>query len=138
MPYATAQDMIDEFGEPQLVELTDRADPPAGTVDTALAERAIATVSAEVDGYCGGRYALPLSPVDPTVKSIVLDMARYRLFTNAPPDEVTDRNKAALAKLRDIEAGRLRLSSAVAGQMARGANLVEVAAGERVFSRGAR
>lgn len=138
MAYAVTQDLIDSFGEAELIDLTDRDDPPTGAVVEAVATREIAAAAAEVDGYCTGRYALPLAPVDLLVKSIVLDLARYRLYTRTPPDDVAERAKTARAQLRDINAGKLRLMAAAASVTAPGAGLVEMVTSERIFARDVR
>lgn len=138
MAYAVTQDLVDSFGEAELIDLTDRDDPATGAVVSAVATREIAAASAEVDGYCTGHYALPLAPVDLLVKNIVMDLARYRLYTRAAPDEVVERAKTARAQLRDINAGKLRLTAAVADATAPGVGLVEMVTNDRVFSRDVR
>lgn len=138
MAYAVTQDLLDTFGEVELIDLTDRDDPPTGAVVDAVATREIAAAAAEVDGYCTGRYALPLAPVDLIVKNIVMDLARYRLYTRTVPDEVTERAKTARAQLRDINAGKLNLTAAAAGATAPGVGLVEITTSDRLFTRDAR
>lgn len=135
MAYAVPQDLVDSFGEAELIDLTDRGDPPTGAVVDAVAAREIAAAAAEVDGYCVGRYTLPLAPVDLIVKNIVMDLARYRLYTRQPPDEVAERAKVARAQLRDINAGKLRLTAAGADASAPGVGLVEMVTNDRVFAR---
>ena len=61
MPYATVTDLQDRLGVPRLVQLTDLADPSVGLVDPAVAQKALDDAEAEIDGYLGGRYALPLA-----------------------------------------------------------------------------
>ena len=114
MAYATLQDLIDRFGEAELTYHTDKADPPAGEPDQVLVARALADAEAIVDRHLAGRYALPLSAVDPSLTKIACDLARYFIQGDAvEKDGVVDRNhRAALQALRDIADGRTRLQLA--------------------------
>ena len=58
MNYATVQDMVDRFGERELVQLTDSA---LLAVQAAPAERALADAQALADGFVGRVYRLPLA-----------------------------------------------------------------------------
>ena len=60
MPYATQQDMIDRFGELELVQLTDTVNIPPCAVNTARVEVKLGDAQAFVDGYVGQVYRLPL------------------------------------------------------------------------------
>ena len=60
--YATRQDMISRFGEEEIRLLTDR-DGSAGAIVDAVLDQVLADASAEIDGYIGGRYRLPLVTV---------------------------------------------------------------------------
>lgn len=104
MPYATRQDLIDRFGVEEMTQLTDR--DGSGTLDPALLDRALATADGLIDGYLAGRYALPLDPVPAPLAVIAADLARYELYDDAVPDLVRDRRDAAIARLKDLAAGR--------------------------------
>lgn len=140
MSYATVADLTAEFGEPEIRELTDRAEPPAGAVDSTVALRALAVADAEIDGIVGLRYAVPMASPPAIIKTIALDLARASLYTNAMPETVALRQKNARGLLAQIGAGKLQLgvsATLVPSPLATGA--VEMAdAVERVFSRGAR
>src|SRR5271165_430580 len=112
MPYATAQDLIDRFGETELVQLTDRSDPPAYAIDQAVASSALATASAEMDGYICVKYALPLSAVSPVLVDLACDIARFRLYSVRATEEVQKRYDAALARLKEIARGTFKLDAA--------------------------
>lgn len=58
MNYATPQDLIDRFGERELVQLTD---PDLLAVNTAAVQRALDDAQAYLDGFVGRVYALPLA-----------------------------------------------------------------------------
>ena len=121
MIYATVQDMIDRFGEPEMIQLTDPAEQAA--VQPARIELKLQDAHALADGYLGRVYALPLAgcakPVGvgavqyvppPQLTRIVCDVARYYLYDDlAPESEVYRRFKQATAELQAIADGRARL-----------------------------
>ena len=122
MQYATVQDMIDRFGEPEMIQLTD-ADNQA-TVQSARIQLKLDDAHALADGYLGRVYALPLAgcakPVGgvgaveyvapPQLTRIVCDVARYYLYDDlAPESEVYRRFKTATTELQAIADGKARL-----------------------------
>lgn len=131
--YATRQDMIDRFGERELVELTDRHDAPLGLIDDAVESQARVRASAEIDTYVRVRYALPLPLVPERLIDIACDIARYHLYVNGTPDTVRDRYRDALRALEAIAAGRSLLDLPEASAPA---GLVEIVTGEPVWKRG--
>lgn len=133
--YATQQDLEERFGTQELIELTDRADPPAGAIDATVVARALADADAVIDGYVGARYDLPLPSTPALLANLAADIARFKLHDEAPPEAVENRYKDALALLRDIAAGRARLDIAGAEPAASDAGAPEVSAPDRIFSR---
>lgn len=126
MNYAAVQDLIDRFGERELVQLTD---PEAlEAVQTATAQRALDDAQAYIDSFVGRVYALPLTgctkpaPVvgnphatvqvaPPQLTRMAADVARYYLYKDfAPESEVYLRYKAVGKELQDIAEGRAVLS----------------------------
>ena len=73
--YATLDQLTERFGERMLVQLTDRASPPAGTVDADVVARALADTAAVIDGYLAGRYVLPLAQTPPLLADLALAIA---------------------------------------------------------------
>lgn len=132
MAYCTAQDMIDRFGEDEVIQLTDRA--RQGIIDDGVLDRALSDARAEIDGYLAVRYPVPLAAVPPVLVRVSADITRYYLFDKAATDQVEARYKAAVGLLRDISAGRvtLGLPEAVAPQTS---NTVTMESGDLVFSR---
>lgn len=112
MTYASQQDMIDRFGEGELVELTDRATPPTGAIDAAVVAGALADADAAIDGYIAVRYELPLPATPALLVRVACDIARKHLYKDAPLDEVTAAYKTAIALLRDISRGVAELDIA--------------------------
>lgn len=126
MSYATVQDMIDRFGELELVQLTDTVNIPPSAVNTARVEVKLGDAQAFVDGYVGQVYRLPLrgcakpatvsgSALEyvppPVLTRLSCDLARYYLHDDlAPENEVYRRFKAAVKELEAIAAGAAQLA----------------------------
>lgn len=126
MSYTSKAEMIERFGEREIVQLTDR--DRAGDVDDALLERAIADAAAEAETYIAARYTLPLPNVPPALGRVVADIARYRLYDDQSPEEVRDRYRDAVRWLERVARGEVTLAIA---QVPRA---VGVRAGEPVFT----
>lgn len=109
MPYITLDQLTDRYGERLLVQITDRAAPPAGTVDTAVVSRAVADTEAVIDGYLAGRYALPLAEVPPLLTDLAQAIAIYKLHMFEPDPKIAQDYKDALASLDRIAKGVIRL-----------------------------
>ena len=110
MSYTTLALLEERFGTDELIQRSDKYPPYTGAVVTTVIDRAIADADAEIDGYVGARYTLPLPlPTPPVLVPIACDIARYRLYDDAVPDVVRQRYEDAIARLRDIAAGRLSL-----------------------------
>lgn len=137
MPYATQQDLVDRFGATELVQLSDRADPPSGAVDAAVVAKAIADAGELIDGYLAARYALPIpAPVPALLSDLCGVIARYKLHINEPPERVRKDYEDALKRLREISDGTIILQVAGAQSAEISADDGPAIAGpERVFSR---
>lgn len=113
MAYAVAQDMIDNFTEAELVELTNRAAPTATTIATDVLEQALAEAAAEMDAYIGARYDLAavqaLAPTPSNLVRLNCDIARYRLDADCTREPVIQRYEDAIKFLRDLVKGLVSL-----------------------------
>lgn len=121
MIYATVQDMIDRFGEQEMIQLTDAQDLAA--VQPARIQLKLDDAHALADSYLARVFALPLTgcarPVGvgvveyvppPQLTRVVCDIARYYLYDDlAPESEVYRRFKQASAELQAIADGKARL-----------------------------
>lgn len=121
MGYATVQDMVDRFGEREMIQLTD-SDGQA--VQAAVVDRVLADAQSMVDGYVGRVFKLPLpgckkpAPTleDPQAFELVppphlvrltCDVARYYLYDDLVAEhEVSVRYKAAEKQLQAIGDGK--------------------------------
>lgn len=111
MSYCTQANFEDRFGEQELIQLTDRAIPPLGVVDTTVLAGALADADAEIDAYLSGRYSLPLDPVPSVLIRIAADIARYRLYDDRATEEVRNRYTDALKFLMSIAKGEIALGA---------------------------
>lgn len=112
MTYATLTNLIGLVGERELIQLTDRAEPPTDQIDEGVALGALQAAADEIDSYVGAIYALPLAEPSQLLKDICLDLARYRLFKD-PTDEVARRRKASIDHLVNISKGIAKIPGAL-------------------------
>jgi phage gp36-like protein/phage gp37-like protein len=112
MAYRTQTDLEEQISQTELVELTD--DAGSGAVDTSALNRAIADADAEIDSYCGGRYAMPFSPVPVIIRKFSVDMAIYNLFARRSvlkiPEDRQKRYDNAVRFFRDLAKGLISLA----------------------------
>jgi phage gp36-like protein len=138
MSYAAPQDMINRYPNRDLVQLTND-DPAATTVNTAVLQQALADASAEIDGYLGGRFTLPLTDPPEVLNRVASDIAMYRLQALRPLHDVADarqRYDDAVAMLARVASGELTLGIAADGNETATAPEAEVVEGPpRVFNR---
>lgn len=109
MAYCTLQQLIDRYSERLLLDVSDRGDEAAGTLDQALIGRAITDADAEIDGYLRGRYALPLKAVPPQLTDLSLRLSIYKAHTHAVSEKIRDDYRAAIRSLELIARGEIRL-----------------------------
>ena len=109
MPYASLSILTDRYGEQVLIDLTDRATPAAGEVDSEVVDRALADADAVIDGYLAGRYKLPLTEAPPLLIDIAAVIAIWKLHRWAPDPKIEQDYKDALASLDRIARGVIRL-----------------------------
>jgi phage gp36-like protein len=132
--YATAQNLIDSFGEVEMrrVSVVD-GDVP----ETVLPERLEAKLDAATDiadSYLRGRYLVPLAPVPPSIVQAVCKIARYELASGGdrtPSDSMTRDRDAVIAWLKSLSTGVATLEGAAPVATASGARFSDR---ERAFS----
>lgn len=133
--YATYADMIARFGERELIQLTDRAS--AGVPDQVLAEGALDEASAEIDGFIGTRYDVPLPSVPRILVGYCCDIARYRLCGAEvqTTEAIRDRYHDARRFLELVAAGKVGLGGMPggAGVAPASGDSVKIDSGRSVF-----
>ncbi|UDF29833.1 UNVERIFIED_ORG: DUF1320 domain-containing protein [Roseateles sp. XES5] len=137
MTYATQQDMVDRFGELELVQLTDRVNVPVSTIDAVVVARALGDASAKIDTYLTKAVKLPLPTVPDVLVKTAADIARYYLHGKAADKDspVTAAYNDALAWLRDVSRGLVELSVGGETPAPAGGGSVKAVAPNRVFTR---
>jgi phage gp36-like protein len=136
MSYATPQDIINRYSSQDLVQLTNE-DPAASAVNATVLQQALDDASAEIDGYLGARFVLPLADPPSVLARLACDIAMYRVQSLRPIHDLADARKRyddAIAMLTRVAAGELTLGIAADGREP--ASGVEPADGPaRTFSR---
>lgn len=132
--YASQQDLIDRFGQRELIELTDRADPPTGTIDAAVVAGALADAAEVINSYIGRRYDLPLAETPAVLRRVAADIARFYLHKDDPIEAARNAHAEALKWLKDLAEGRAVLD--LAGEEAAPAEAtVQIASQAKLFGR---
>ncbi|HRQ57659.1 MAG TPA: DUF1320 domain-containing protein [Azoarcus taiwanensis] len=111
--YATVQDLISRFGEREIAQITNRASA-LDVIDMAVAERALADANAEVHSHVATRYRAPFDPVPTLLVRVACDIARYRLYDDAVPEEIRNRYTDAVRILTRIANGEMGFGEAEA------------------------
>lgn len=105
MIYATRQDIIDRYGDDELIVSADHDGD--GTADRAVVEQGLQDASDAIDVHIGERYPLPLKSVPPVLIRLCVDMALYLM--SKPPaitDEKRRRYEDAVKLLTKISEGK--------------------------------
>lgn len=135
--YATLADILEQVAEAELIALTD--DTESAVVDQTVIERAITNAGTVIDAHCGSRYAVPFDPVPELVRMYAVDLATYNLFsrrTHVPvPEVITERQKQALAFLRQVQKGEASVGVPPIAAAAGESNSMLIPGNERLFSR---
>ncbi len=134
MTYATQQNMIDRFGQQELVELTDKDN--IGEINAALMALALADADAEINAYLAGRYTLPLAGAPPVLAKFAADIARYGLYGARAPEQVKARYDDAVKFFKLLAQGTVSLGLDTVNVPVADAGGARVQAAERVFNAG--
>ena len=130
MAYATRADLVARFGEDEISQRESML--PDGAAVT------LAEADALIDGYVGGRYSLPLSPLPPNMLQVACVIARYNLLGEAATERARNDYKDAIAWLKDVAAGHVSLQAAAPLAGAAPAATVLMTSAEAVFKRAGR
>lgn len=115
--YATKQDLLDRFGETELVQLTDRTSMPPSAIDDTVVDQALNDASAQIDGYLvAAGYALPLASIPHRLVKVASDIARYFLHGKAADETVRDAYDDGIKWLTDVSKGIAQLGLPTTGE----------------------
>ncbi|MCO8100477.1 gp436 family protein [Acinetobacter indicus] len=101
--YATEENLVARFGQE-----VDQLKLMHASTSTAV-EDALQDATEEINGYIGGRYALPLTNVPSNLERMACDIARYRLYFQQPTEEVRKRYEDAISFLKLVATGKAHL-----------------------------
>lgn len=114
MPYCTDAGLQ----ESRLIELTD--DARTGMVDVSKITAAVVWADTLINGYCGGRYAVPFDPVPAMIAGISQDLTVWKLYLDRSdyqiPEAVRQRYEDAIGLLKRISDGSVVLPIQVPNQ----------------------
>lgn len=131
MAYATRTDLEQRYGADEFAQR--EAMLPAGAI-----ERALVDADALIDSYCGGRYAVPLSPAPSVIPQVACAIARYKILGDAESERARDDFEDAIRWLKDVQAGRVQLQDAAPLAGAAPAATVAMVTAAPVFKRAGR
>lgn len=139
MTYASQQDLVDRFGERELIQLTDRTNTPATTIDVTVVARAIEDADALIDSYVGKAFNLPLAEEPPILTKHACDIAHYYLHGDRAGDKhpVTLKFNQSMGWLKDVARGLVKLDDGAGDTPSTpaGGGKIKVNAPERIMSR---
>lgn len=135
MTYATRQDLTDVTGERELIELSDRGDTPIDWVDEVVVARALADADDLIDGFVAGQYTLPLTSSPRILVGVACDIARFKLWKDRASDEVRKRYDDALALLKLIAKGAVKLPDQAGVEPVARSTIIIAQMPERQFTR---
>lgn len=131
MSYATAQNLIDEYGADEMRQLTD--DAGTGQIDMAALENALVDADVEINSHIAGRCQLPLATVPPLLTRIAKALARYQLYGDRIIPAVQTHRDNAVALLKGISRGDVSLGLDALNQPVPESGGVAYRAAARVF-----
>lgn len=134
MAYASKQDLIDRFGTPELVDITDRtADHSNSAIDDTVLNKALADADAMIDSYLMGRYSLPLSSTPDRLKVACAHITRFLLYGRDVTDEVQKRFDIEIKWLEQVAMGKVGLGLDASDKTTPETGGVQYEAKDRVF-----
>lgn len=114
MAYCTQADLVERFGEDELLDLA--PDETGTAIDAGIVQRAIDDAAGEIDGrITAGGYEVPLASVPRIVTAYACDIARYRLFDERATEQVAKRYDDAIKFLRAVAKGEVKLGISPSG-----------------------
>lgn len=137
MAYCTQQDLIERFGAARLVQLTDKTNRPATTIDPVTVARHIADATSMIDSYLGKRYALPLPVVPAVLTKVAVDLAWYYLLGSAAEKDTPEASAYRDARiwLESVSKGLAIIEGAGEQLDQAGGGQIKTAAPDRIFTR---
>ena len=121
MPYATKANLIKRFGQQELIDRTDRSDPPLDVIDDAVLQLAMDRADADADDALRSQYSVPVASPPISLLTHVENRARRYLYDDGMPQSVKDGNDEATEWFKSVAKGVIRLSVPLAASGTPGA-----------------
>lgn len=115
MTYCSQQNLIDRFGQSELIQNTNRDNNSATTINATVLDQAIADATAEINGYLTAY--LPLSIIPANLVRIACDITRYYLYEDQINVRVDTLYKQAIDYLKLVASGKIPLAPDLTGQV---------------------
>ncbi|MGH1416896.1 MAG: gp436 family protein [Pelagimonas sp.] len=131
MTYTTQSELEDHYGTSLLVDLTDRAEVATGGIDAVVVAQAIDDAAGEINGYLKAKYVLPIDGIPDPLGVLARRMAIYNLHVYEPSAKITRDYERAIATLKDISKGLVKLDAAGVAPKSSGAGGAQVTDRER-------
>jgi phage gp36-like protein len=115
MAYAAVSDMIDRFGQAEMIRLSTADGAPMVSVNGEMIDRALDDASAIIDTWLRKRYRMPLTVAPPEIRRACCILARYDLSIGEqrnPSEQTIEDRKEVMTWLRAIGAGTALLDLA--------------------------
>lgn len=109
MSYATKLDMLARYEEKELIQLSDFIEPYTEQIVDSVLTSALNDASATIDLYIGGRYALPLASVPPSLVDMAAKIAYYNLNRGRYTESIRQDYDDVLRRLEKIASGAIKL-----------------------------
>lgn len=135
MPYCTVADMLSRYGQQDMILLSWREGAADGEINQPVIEQAIADATAEINGYIGGRYELPLSQVPDVLVRHCCDIARYLMSGDRTPETVQKRYDSVISYLVKVGKGDLSLGLSQGSPTEPSETIAMIQADGQVFNR---
>jgi phage gp36-like protein len=107
MSYITLEDLIRQFGDTEIQNLSDR--DRNGVIDESIVNEAINFAQTHIDGYLRERYGVHQPNCPANLIGMACDFARYRLYQDQPTQLVQDRYDVGCFFLKDVARGLVQL-----------------------------
>lgn len=134
MAYATAQMLIDKFGEREIARLSSIDGAAVVAVDQTRCSNALNSATALVETYLRSQVPVPMTTPPQEVVDAVLDLARYELAHGGgrePTDQMKTRRDERIGWLKMIAQGSVQLAGTVPSAGPQGGRFSDR---ERIFS----
>lgn len=132
MSYCTLPDLIDRYGEAELIQLTDRE--RVGEINAEVIARAISDADGEIDSYLS-KYPRPISPVPKVLVRVACEITRFYLYDDDAPEQIEKRYFNATKFLQGVARGEISIGVDDTGAAPETSNDAEMVSGGNVFNR---